>query len=61
MWCDWKVFSLPLPSPLSLRRQVDAINKLAGVGMFFWDYGNAFLKEASNAGENSSHFLCVHV
>eukprot|EP00731_Ephydatia_muelleri_P002111 Em0001g2111a len=34
----------------SLRRQVDAINKLAGVGMFFWDYGNAFLKEASNAG-----------
>ena len=34
----------------SLRRQVDAINKLTGVGMFFWDYGNAFLKEASNAG-----------
>lgn len=34
----------------SLRRQVDAINKLAAAGMFFWDYGNAFLKEASNAG-----------
>jgi len=34
----------------SLRRQVDAINTLAGRGMFFWDYGNAFLLEASRAG-----------
>ncbi|MFH1160678.1 MAG: urocanate hydratase [bacterium] len=34
----------------SLRRQVAAINKLAGRGMYFWDYGNAFLLEASRAG-----------
>ncbi len=33
----------------SLRRQVDAINKLAEKGMYFWDYGNAFLLEASRA------------
>ncbi len=34
----------------SLRRQVDAINALAARGMSFWDYGNAFLLEASRAG-----------
>nr|XP_055069705.1 urocanate hydratase [Misgurnus anguillicaudatus] len=34
----------------SLRRQVDAINKLSDAGMFFWDYGNAFLLEAQRAG-----------
>ncbi|XP_020600447.1 urocanate hydratase-like isoform X2 [Orbicella faveolata] len=34
----------------SLRRQVAAINKLTARGMFFWDYGNAFLLEASRAG-----------
>ncbi len=34
----------------SLRRQVSAINKLSERGMFFWDYGNAFLLEASRAG-----------
>ncbi|XP_027035774.1 urocanate hydratase-like, partial [Pocillopora damicornis] len=34
----------------SLRRQVAAINKLTDGGMFFWDYGNAFLLEASRAG-----------
>ena len=34
----------------SLRRQVDAINKLASGGMYFWDYGNAFLLEAGRAG-----------
>ena len=34
----------------SLRRQVDAINALAGRGMHFWDYGNAFLLEAGRAG-----------
>jgi urocanate hydratase len=34
----------------SLRRQVQAINELAGRGMRFWDYGNAFLLEASRAG-----------
>ncbi|KAL2091216.1 hypothetical protein ACEWY4_013479 [Coilia grayii] len=34
----------------SLRRQVTAINRLADAGMFFWDYGNAFLLEAQRAG-----------
>ncbi|MGL4292541.1 MAG: urocanate hydratase, partial [Bacteroidales bacterium] len=34
----------------SLRRQVKAINKLATKGMYFFDYGNAFLLEASRAG-----------
>lgn len=34
----------------SLRRQVDAINKLAERGMYFFDYGNAFLLESSRAG-----------
>lgn len=33
----------------SLRRQVIAINQLSGKGMYFWDYGNAFLLEASRA------------
>lgn len=34
----------------SLRRQVKAINKHAEKGMYFFDYGNAFLLEASRAG-----------
>ncbi|MCK9203164.1 MAG: urocanate hydratase [Bacteroidales bacterium] len=34
----------------SLRRQILAINKVASRGMYFWDYGNAFLLEASRAG-----------
>jgi urocanate hydratase len=34
----------------SLRRQVEAINAMAGRGMNFWDYGNAFLLEAGRAG-----------
>lgn len=34
----------------SLRRQVAAINKLTNRGMYFFDYGNAFLLEASRAG-----------
>lgn len=34
----------------SLRRQVAAINKLTSKGMYFFDYGNAFLLEASRAG-----------
>jgi urocanate hydratase len=34
----------------SLRRQVAAINALAAGGMYFFDYGNAFLLEASRAG-----------
>ncbi len=36
----------------SLKRQVNAINKLARKGMYFWDYGNAFLLEAKRAGAN---------
>ncbi len=34
----------------SLRRQVAAINQLTAKGMYFFDYGNAFLLEASRAG-----------
>jgi len=34
----------------SLRRQVTAINKLTAKGMYFFDYGNAFLLESSRAG-----------
>lgn len=34
----------------SLRRQVAAINQLAARGMYFFDYGNAFLLQASRAG-----------
>ncbi|MEL7005786.1 MAG: urocanate hydratase, partial [Bacteroidota bacterium] len=45
----------------SLRRQALAINKHAERGTYFFDYGNAFLLEASRAGadvlgENSSDF-----
>lgn len=35
---------------VSLRRQVAAINTLAARGMYFWDYGNAFLVRAREAG-----------
>jgi len=34
----------------SLIRHVNAINKLTAKGMYFFDYGNAFLLEASRAG-----------
>lgn len=34
----------------SLKRQVGAINKHAAKGTYFFDYGNAFLLEASRAG-----------
>jgi len=34
----------------SLIRQVMAINTLSTNGMYFWDYGNAFLLEAGRAG-----------
>jgi urocanate hydratase len=34
----------------SLKRQVDAINIMASRGMYFRDYGNAFLLEAGRAG-----------
>ncbi len=34
----------------TLRRHVTAINKLTANGMYFFDYGNAFLLESSRAG-----------
>jgi len=34
----------------SLIRQVNAIKKITEKGMYFWDYGNAFLLEAGRAG-----------
>ena len=34
----------------SLIRQVNAIKKMTEKGMYFWDYGNAFLLEAGRAG-----------
>jgi len=36
----------------SLIRQINAINALADKGMYFFDYGNAFLLEVSRAGGN---------
>jgi urocanate hydratase len=34
---------------LTLQRHVAAVNSMADKGMFFWDYGNAFLLEAGRA------------
>jgi urocanate hydratase len=34
----------------TLRRHASAINTMVERGMYFWDYGNAFLKEAGDAG-----------
>ncbi len=34
----------------SLRRHVAAVNKMVANGMYFFDYGNAFLLESSRAG-----------
>jgi len=34
----------------SLIRHVAAVNRLTEKGMYFWDYGNAFLKEAGESG-----------
>ena len=34
----------------TLRRHVKAVNAISEQGMYFWDYGNAFLKEAGIAG-----------
>ena len=34
----------------SLRRHVAAVNRLSANGMYFFDYGNAFLLESSRAG-----------
>merc|ERR1712176_131437 len=38
----------------SLRRHVAAINSLSDAGMYFFDYGNAFLLEARRSGANVS-------
>lgn len=34
----------------TLRRHASAVNSLVETGAYFWDYGNAFLLEASRAG-----------
>ena len=34
----------------TLLRHIDAIDAMSARGMYFWDYGNAFLKEAADAG-----------
>ena len=34
----------------TLRRHASAVNSLVKAGAYFWDYGNAFLLEASRAG-----------
>ena len=34
----------------TLRRHANAVNTLSKQGMYFWDYGNAFLLEAGRAG-----------
>ena len=39
----------------SLGRQVKAINQLSEQGMYFWDYGNAFLLEAKRARAMVTH------
>ena len=36
----------------TLRRHVNAINTLSEAGLYFFDYGNAFLLEAGRAGAN---------
>ena len=45
---DKKKFMLEVKK--TLKRHVNAINKMAERGMYFWDYGNAFLLEAGHAG-----------
>jgi urocanate hydratase len=39
----------------TLRRHAEAVNTLSGQGMYFWDYGNAFLLEAGRAGADVLH------
>lgn len=36
----------------TLVKHINAINSLSEKGMYFWDYGNAFLLESSRAGAN---------
>lgn len=48
----------------SLRRQVEAINRHSEKGTYFFDYGNAFLLEASRAGarifrDSEGHFTAA--
>ena len=45
---DPEVFRQEVQS--TLVRHVDAVNTMSGRGMYFWDYGNAFLLEAGRAG-----------
>ena len=45
----------------SLCRQVAAINHLSDKGLYFWDYGNAFLLEASRAGERNLQYYNVNI
>uniref|UniRef100_A0A7E4ZWR8 Urocanate hydratase n=1 Tax=Panagrellus redivivus TaxID=6233 RepID=A0A7E4ZWR8_PANRE len=45
---DPKAFEVKVKD--SLKRQLAAIDKLAQRGMYFWDYGNAFLVECQRAG-----------
>ena len=47
----------------TLRRHASAINKHTAKGTYFFDYGNAFLLEASRAGatvyrDNKGDFCC---
>ncbi len=35
---------------VTLRRHAAAVNTMSERGMYFWDYGNAFLKEAGDVG-----------
>lgn len=50
MVSDPKAFENAVKS--TLRRHADAVNTMADRGMYFWDYGNAFLLEARRAGAN---------
>ncbi|MFN8577418.1 MAG: urocanate hydratase [Candidatus Sericytochromatia bacterium] len=36
----------------TLVRHIESVNSLSEKGMYFWDYGNAFLLESSRAGAN---------
>ena len=41
---------------ISLKRHASAVNTLCDKGMKFWDYGNAFLLEASRSGADILDF-----
>merc|ERR1719483_272604 len=44
----------------SLCRHIKAINKLSARGLFFFDYGNAFLLEAGRAGADVGKKASLH-